>query len=150
MFCLIFRFLSFLVSNPCFLDSSTQNHAESSRNYLKKLGLDPKRAKWNPNSEFGHVRTCQGLSRKTSPCQQSIFLFFRNYIKKSVWDPKHAESNQKSDFGHVRTYCWLNKLRNIQRKIYGKYLGHIYIYIPYIFHIYISYICSIYFPLCVS
>ena len=51
-----------------------------------------------------------------------------NYLKKSVWDPKHAKLDEKSDFGHVRTYCWLNILRNIQREIYGKYLGHIYIW----------------------
>ena len=50
----------------------------------------------------------------------------------SVLNPKCAKLNQKSDFGHVRTYCWLNALRNIQRKIYQKYLGHIYIYMKYI------------------
>ena len=27
---------------------------------------------------------------------------------------------------NVRTYCWLHKLRNTQRKIYGTYLGNIY------------------------
>ena len=39
-----------------FLSSSTQNHAESSRNYLNNLALDPKRAKLDQNSDFGHVR----------------------------------------------------------------------------------------------
>ena len=39
-------------------------------------------------------------------------------------DPKRAKLDQKSDFGHVRTYCSLNILRNIQRKIDGKCLGH--------------------------
>ena len=69
-------------------------------------------------------------------------------IKNFVLDPKHAKLDQQSDFGHVRTYCWLNKLRNIQSKTYGKHLGHIYIYI-YI-HVYISSIFSKWFPLCVS
>ena len=51
----------------------------------------------------------------------------RNYsfpFLKTILEPKCAKLNQKSDFGHVRTYCWLNKLRTIQSKIYGKYLGH--------------------------
>ena len=41
----------------CFLDSSTQNHAEASRNYIKKLVLEPTHAKFYQNSDFGHVRT---------------------------------------------------------------------------------------------
>ena len=58
---IIFKFwvlsLSFLVSKPCFLSFSTQNHAESYENYLKNLVLDPIHAKLNKNSDFGHVRT---------------------------------------------------------------------------------------------
>ena len=41
-----------------------------------------------------------------------------NYLKKQVLSPKCGKLDQKSDFGHVRTHCWLNKWRNIQRKIY--------------------------------
>ena len=37
-----------------FLNSSTQNHAESARNFLKKSVL-------NPKSDFGHVRTYSRL-----------------------------------------------------------------------------------------
>ena len=44
--------LRFLVSKPCFLDSSTQNHAEPLWNYLKKSVLDPKRAKCDQQSGF--------------------------------------------------------------------------------------------------
>ena len=66
----------------CFLSSSTQNHAES----------------------------------------------FRHYLKKSVLDSKRANLDRNSDFGHFRTYSWLRKLRNTQWKIYGTYLGNIYIY----------------------
>ena len=45
MFRLLVLVLSSLVSKPCFLSFSTQNHAESSGNYIKKYVLDPKRAK---------------------------------------------------------------------------------------------------------
>ena len=82
--CFLPKCWSSLVSKSCFFNFSTQNHAESFGNYLKKSALDPKRAKLNQKSEFGHVRTCQGQSRRTSPCQQSVFcslfLFFKNYI----------------------------------------------------------------------
>ena len=47
-----------------------------------------------------------------------------NYLKKSLWGPQCEKLNHKSDFGHVRTYSCLNTLRNIQRTICGKYLGH--------------------------
>ena len=49
-----------------------------------------------------------------------------NYLKNSVLDPKRAKLNQNSDSGHVRTYSWLHNLRNTQGKIYGTYLGNIY------------------------
>ena len=45
-----------------------ENHAESSGHYLKNIALDLKRAKFDENSDFGHVRTCQGQSRRTSSC----------------------------------------------------------------------------------
>ena len=48
-----------------------------------------------------------------------------HYLKKPVWDPKCAKLDQKSDFGHVRTYYWLNKLRNMQRRIYGPIWSHV-------------------------
>ena len=44
-----------------------------------------------------------------------------NYLKNSILETKCAKFDQKSDFGHVRTYCWLNTLRNIQRK-YMEYM----------------------------
>ena len=75
-----------------FLSFSSKNHAESFRNFVKNLVLDPKRAKSDQNSDFGHVRTCQGQSRRPSPCQQSRFPFFFS-----------QKLHQNSDFGHVRT-----------------------------------------------
>ena len=43
--------------------SSTQNHAESFRNFVKNSVLDPTRAKLNQNSDFGHVRTYSWLHK---------------------------------------------------------------------------------------
>ena len=40
-----------------------QNHAERFRNYLKSSILDPKHAKLNQNSDFGHVRTYSSLNK---------------------------------------------------------------------------------------
>ena len=45
------------------MDSSPQNHAEPLWNYLKGSVLEPKRAKSNQNSDFGHVRTYSSLHK---------------------------------------------------------------------------------------
>ena len=72
---LIFLYVfCFLVSKQCFLSFSTQNHAESSRNFVKNSFLNPKPTKFDQNSDFGLCRACQGQSRRTSPCQQNRFL----------------------------------------------------------------------------
>ena len=58
-------FFEFLGANPC-------------RTIMKlhqNLVLDPKRARLDQNSDFGHVWTYFCQSRRTSPCQQSRFLF---------------------------------------------------------------------------
>ena len=75
-----------LVSKPCFLSFSTQNHAESLRNYIKKSVLDQNSAKLDQNSDFGHVRTSQ-----TSPGGQVLVskarfssFFLRNYTFPSL------------------------------------------------------------------
>ena len=47
---------------------------------IKKSFLDPKCGKFYKKSEFGHVRTCQGQSRRTSPCQLGGFLLFLSEI----------------------------------------------------------------------
>ena len=68
--------IKFLVEKTRFFYFSKQSHAETSRNVVKNSVLDPKHAKLNRNFDFGHVRTCQGQSRRTSPCQQSWLFFF--------------------------------------------------------------------------
>ena len=55
--------LKFFGGKQCFLNSSTQNHAEPLSNYLKKSVLDLKRTKLDQNSDFGHVRTYCSLHK---------------------------------------------------------------------------------------
>ena len=113
-----------------------QNHLEIFKNPI----LNPKHAKIDQQSEIGHVRTCQDLSRRTSTyCKPAeIFLFFQ-ILHLSI----------------LLVFSWLHKLRNTQGKIYGTSLENIYrrrlyfwlsyiiniygysLYIPYTFHIYI-------------
>ena len=51
------RMIDFDGVNLFSFGASTQNHAESYRNYLKKLFWDPKCVKLDQKSDFGHVRT---------------------------------------------------------------------------------------------
>ena len=44
-----------------------KNDAERSRNYFRKQVWDPKCAKLDQNSDFGHVRTCQGHVLDSNP-----------------------------------------------------------------------------------
>ena len=60
----------------CFSGSFTHNYGKSRGNYIKNAFLYPKCEKFCEKSEFGHVQTCQGQSRWTSPCQLGGFLFF--------------------------------------------------------------------------
>ena len=68
------------MEKQCFLSSSTQNHAESLWNYLKKSVLDPKCVKFDQKSEFGHVQTCPDLSgpvqEDKSLSQNHVYTFF--------------------------------------------------------------------------
>ena len=66
VFCIFGKILRFLVKIICFLSFSNKNHAESFRNFVKNLILNPKHTKLDQKSWFGHVRTCQDLSRRTS------------------------------------------------------------------------------------
>ena len=47
----------FLMEHTCFMDSSTQNHAEALWNYLKTSVWDPKCAKFDQKSGFWHLVT---------------------------------------------------------------------------------------------
>ena len=74
----LIKILKLFVKITCFLSFSKQNHAESSRNFVKNLVLDPKRAKFDQKSWFGHVRTCPGGQVLTAN-QRKYFYFFRFY-----------------------------------------------------------------------
>ena len=63
-----------------FFSFSTQNHTESSITFVKKSVFNPQRAKFDQNSDFGHVRTCQDLSKRTSTyCKPADILFFSEW-----------------------------------------------------------------------
>mgnify|MGYP003315669372 CR=1 FL=1 len=103
-----------MVKITCFLSFSSKNHAESSRNFVKNLILNPKRAKLDQKSWFGHVRTCQDQSRRTSPCQQSRFLllFFKKlhlfiFINKSIMFIFENPLNLKPSLGSTISLFYL-------------------------------------------
>ena len=140
----------FFVKITWFLSFSGKNDAESIRNFINKSVLDPKRAKLDPKSDFGHVHEHQKLQQKAKPSRKTLlfkrhhnhFLMSKqcfldsstqnhaesssNFLNKSVWDPKCAKFNQNSDIDHVRTYSWLHKLRNTRGKRCGTYLENSY------------------------
>ena len=72
------KILRFLVEKIYLRSFSKQNHAESSRNFVKNSVLDPKCAKFDQKSWFGHVRTCPGGQVLTAN-QRKYFYFFRFY-----------------------------------------------------------------------
>ena len=82
--CFVIIFLSFCfnfwMEKQCFLDSSRQSHAEPLWNYLKKFVLDPKRAKLEQNSDFGHVRTYSSLHklRNIQESKKTRFWYNKN------------------------------------------------------------------------
>ena len=53
----LLKYLRVFIKITCFFSFSNKNHAESSINFIKIPFLDPKRAKLDHNSDFGHVRT---------------------------------------------------------------------------------------------
>ena len=58
----------FLVLKLCFLSFSKQNHAESSRNFVKNFILKPKRAKLDEKSElWAHMGPARALEERKGP-----------------------------------------------------------------------------------
>ena len=113
--CLVYVLLFGL--KTVFFSFSTQSHAESSRNYLKNLVLDPTCAKLDQQSEHGHVHHVP-----EAPSEGETLKKHPSFLKK-----------QQNQFLKSKGYCWLHKLRNTRGKIDGTYLGNIYgIYEEYI------------------
>ena len=85
------------------LSSSMQKHAESSGNYFKNLVLDPKRAKLNQNSDFGHVRTYRWLN-KLRTIQRKIYGKYLGHIYIYIYIYRERERDM---------YKWHIYIRNI-------------------------------------
>ena len=130
------------------MSSSTQNHAESFRNYLKKSVLDPKRAKLNYNSDFSHVRTYSWLHQLRNTQGKICGTYLGNIYR----------------IHNIHKYLWYKIIRNTGAAFGGRPTGSVFLifcivniygyplYIPHIshisflnmFHIFPSYV-SIYF-----
>ena len=89
--------LSLLVSKTCFLSFSTQNHAESSRNFVKKLNLEPKTCRIGPKvrnmSPYGPIWSRPGpLKRawarpgplKSGKSSGKTHPFFKTYFYEKI------------------------------------------------------------------
>ena len=89
----------------CCLDSSMQNHAESSRNFLKKSISEPNRAKLDQKSEHGHEYVI--FADRLGPIYWAPFESVRN----NAWHchirthGNHSEITSKSQF-------WNRSVRN--------------------------------------
>ena len=126
-----------------FGDSSVQNHAESFGNNIKNLVLDPKRAKFNKNSDFGHVRTYSWLHKLRNTQGKiygtnlgNIYGIYKEYIR------------------NIDKYLWYKIIRNTRAAFGGRPLGFVFLIISYhrylwiflLYYLYIPYIFSKYVP----
>ena len=81
-----------MVEKNMFFSFSKQNHAESSRNFLKESVLDPKHVKVDQNSDFGHVRAYSWLHRLRNTQGKiygtflgNIYGIYKEYIRMCFW-----------------------------------------------------------------
>ena len=63
-----------------FFESAPQNDAGPSGNYVKNSFLNPKRAKFDEQSEIGHVHWHQNLQVRAQPSRKT-YLFKMNYFQ---------------------------------------------------------------------
>ena len=91
------QILRFLIKITWFLSFSGKNDAESLWNFVKNLILNPKHAKLDQKSRFGHVRTCKVViwtcpdlpSRDldmSGPVQEDKYLLQNNGNTFFFWD----------------------------------------------------------------
>ena len=114
MYMFVFLLFCQVVGSKTVISSfSTQNNAEPSRNYIKKQVLDPKRAKFDQNSDFGHVRTY-------------------TWLHKWRWGNPHGGSGGTLE-GGAQSQPFKRLYKNPLRIPQG--IGYLEVYIPYIFHI---------------
>ena len=117
-----------------FLNFSDKNDAESSINFVKIPFLDPKRAKLNQNSDFGHVRTYSWL-HKLRNTQGKIH---GTYLGNIYGIYKECITN-------ISRYLWYKIIRNTGAAFGGRPIGSVILflyslYIPYIFPSYVKYV----------
>ena len=124
-----------MVSKPCFFSFSTQNHAESSRNFVKNSFLNPKRPKFNQNSDFGHARTYSWLHKLRNTQGEiygtylgSIYGIYKEYIRK------------------INRYLWCTMIRNTGAAFGGRPIGSVFPIILYHKYLWIFLIHSLYIP----
>jgi len=115
------RKLTFLASRQrfrmvltCSWVSCSKNDTERLWNHLKKQVLEPKRMKFDQNSDFGRVRTCQDLSRRTSIYCKPAEIFFQelhlsSFISKFIIFWKIV-SFIKYIYHCIKSYALLGKL----------------------------------------
>ena len=118
------------------LSFSTQNHAESFRNFLKKSVLDSKRAKWEQKSDFGHVRTYSWLHklRNTQGKMYATYLgkIYMEYLGNIV--------------RNIHKYLWYKMIRSTGAAFGGRPIGSVFLIILYHKHVWIFLIYSLYIP----
>ena len=135
------------------MDSSAQNHAESSGNYLKNLVWDPKRAKLNQNSSLGHVRTYSWLHELRNTQGRKYGTYLRNIcgiykahmrnIYKNLWYKmiRNTSAEGGAPLGLCFSLFYIINIHGFSSYISYIYIHiYIYIYIPYIFPKYVPYI----------
>ena len=98
----------FYAKKQCFLSSSMQNHAERSRNYFKKSVWDPKRAKWDQNSDFGHVRTYSWLHRLRNTQGKTYGTYLGNIY-----------GIYQEHIRNIHKYLWYEIIRNTEHSPNG-------------------------------
>ena len=112
-------------------------YAESSRHFLKKSVWDPKRAKLDQNSDFGHVRTyswlhklrnTQGKIYGTYLGNRYIYGIYREYIR------------------NIHKYLWYKMIRNTGAAFGGRPIGSVFLIILYHRYSWIFLISSLYIP----
>ena len=90
-----------MLEKQCFLDSSTQNHAEPLWNYLKNSVSDLKLVKFNQLSEYWHVQHVPKAPSEAETLQKSMPLPFLK-TKSSKWGRNPPETHSFSFFNQIK------------------------------------------------
>ena len=148
MFGISGQILRFWVKTPWFLSFSNKSHAEPSINFVKNSVLNPKCAKLDQTSDFGHVRTYSWLHKLRNTQGKIYGTYLGNIYGIYIYIYMEYIRN-------IHKYLWYTIIRNTEplgRRLLSDYLiswtsmdiPYIFliysIYIPYIFPSYVPYI----------